>query len=172
MSISDLIVVLREGVLQQAGRPQQVYDDPANLFVARFLGTPPINVFEGAVRDGKLYVGEEAVLETLGVPDQEVTVGIRPEGFVPDENGPLACAFSGVEVMGRDVSIVCSHPACEVSAVRVIVGAEHETDAAAETVRFALKPGKVFLFRRDTGERIRTGADLSGGASAAEGSGL
>ena len=46
MSISDLIVVMEAGVIQQTGRPQEVYDDPENLFVARFLGTPPINVFE------------------------------------------------------------------------------------------------------------------------------
>ena len=53
MSISDHIAVMREGVLMQNGRPQEVYDDPANLFVARFLGTPPINVFEGRVKGGK-----------------------------------------------------------------------------------------------------------------------
>ncbi|MCD7841194.1 MAG: ABC transporter ATP-binding protein, partial [Lachnospiraceae bacterium] len=57
MSISDLIVVMKEGVVQQIGKPQEVYDSPANLFVAKFLGTPPINVFEGQVRGGKLYIG-------------------------------------------------------------------------------------------------------------------
>ena len=51
MSISDLIVVMKEGVVQQTGRPQEVYDSPQNLFVAKFLGTPPINVFEAQVRD-------------------------------------------------------------------------------------------------------------------------
>ena len=56
MSISDHIAVMREGVLMQNGRPQEVYDDPANLFVARFLGTPPINVFEGRVKGGKLLI--------------------------------------------------------------------------------------------------------------------
>ena len=50
MSISDLIVVMRSGVVQQIGKPQQVYDHPVNLFVAQFLGTPPINVFEGRCR--------------------------------------------------------------------------------------------------------------------------
>ena len=47
MSISDMIVVMKDGVVQQIGKPQEVYDNPVNLFVARFLGTPPINVFEG-----------------------------------------------------------------------------------------------------------------------------
>ena len=48
MSISDMIVVMKLGVVQQTGKPQEVYDDPTNLFVAKFLGTPPINVFNGA----------------------------------------------------------------------------------------------------------------------------
>ena len=57
MSISDRIVVMKDGVVQQIGRPQDVYDDPVNLFVAKFLGTPPINVFEGEVRGGLLRLG-------------------------------------------------------------------------------------------------------------------
>ena len=62
MSISDRIVVMKEGVLQQIGQPQQVYDDPANLFVAKFLGTPPINVFDGQIQNGMLCLGGAAVL--------------------------------------------------------------------------------------------------------------
>ncbi|MCQ2743012.1 MAG: ATP-binding cassette domain-containing protein [Bacilli bacterium] len=56
MSISDIIVVMKLGVIQQIGEPQYVYDEPANLFVAKFLGSPAINVFEGEIKDGKLYV--------------------------------------------------------------------------------------------------------------------
>ena len=89
MSISDLIVVMCKGVVQQIGKPQDVYDDPANLFVAKFLGTPPINVFSGNVRSGQLLVGENPVLTVPGVPDQDVFVGIRPEGFIPASDGPL-----------------------------------------------------------------------------------
>ena len=51
MSISDMIVVMKDGAVQQIGKPQEVYDNPINLFVAKFLGTPPINVFEGELRD-------------------------------------------------------------------------------------------------------------------------
>ncbi|MBO5776556.1 MAG: ABC transporter ATP-binding protein, partial [Clostridia bacterium] len=60
MSISDMIVVMKLGVVQQIGAPQDVYDSPENLFVAKFLGTPPINVFDGAIKDGKVYIGEDA----------------------------------------------------------------------------------------------------------------
>ena len=57
MSISDKIVVMKLGEMQQMGAPQDVYNSPANLFVAQFLGTPPINVFAGEVKDEKIYVG-------------------------------------------------------------------------------------------------------------------
>ena len=85
MSISDQIVVMKLGVLQQIGQPQEVYNDPINLFVAQFLGTPAINTFSGEVKDGQVFIGDEAVLPAPGVPDQKVFVGIRPEGFIPDE---------------------------------------------------------------------------------------
>ena len=155
MSISDRIAVMRLGVLMQMGRPQEVYDDPLNLFVAKFLGTPPINVFEGRVREGKLYIGEEAVLPAEGLADQEVFAGIRPEGFILQEDGPLTCELNRVEIMGRDISVIASHPACAGQTLRAIIGAESKVDTASPTVRFALKPGKVLLFDRETEERIR-----------------
>ena len=155
MSISDRIAVMRLGVLMQMGRPQEVYDDPLNLFVAKFLGTPPINVFEGRVRDGKLYIGEEAVLPAEGLADQEVFAGIRPEGFILQEDGPLTCELNRVEIMGRDISVIASHPACAGQTLRAIVGAESKVATASPAVRFALKPGKVLLFDRETEERIR-----------------
>ena len=112
---------MKEGILQQIGKPQEVYDQPANLFVAKFLGTPPINVFSGKVTDGQVKIGEETVL-LADLPDREVTVGIRPEGFVVDEDGTFSCALKGIEVLGRDISIVASHPAAENASIRAIVG--------------------------------------------------
>jgi len=155
MSISDMIVVMKDGLLQQIGRPQEVYDEPANLFVAKFLGTPPINVFSGRVQGGKLLIGGEAVLEVPGVNDREVWVGIRPEGFVLTPDGPFGCGLDRVEVMGRDISLVCTHEQSANASVRAIISAEHTVAENAETVRFSLKPGKVFLFDRSTEERIR-----------------
>ena len=154
MSISDMIVVMKLGVVQQIGAPQDVYDNPVNLFVAKFLGTPPINVFDGAVKDGTLYIGEEAVLDVAGVADQKVTVGIRPEGFVLDENGPLTCKLSSVEVMGRDVSIVSENAASQNPVIRSIINADNKVDVTAENVKYALKAHKVFIFNKETEERI------------------
>ena len=154
MSISDMIVVMKLGVVQQIGAPQDVYDDPTNLFVAKFLGTPPINVFEGEVKAGKLYLDDVAVLDVPGVEDQPVYAGIRPEGFIPDSVGPMICNLSGVDVMGRDVSLVTTHPASLNPVVRSIVDADAAKNATGLTVSYSLKPHKVFLFNKETEARV------------------
>ena len=155
MSISDMIVVMKDGVVQQIGKPQQVYDDPVNLFVAKFLGTPPINVFRGVVRGGKLYIGDAAVLDVSGAEDREVWVGIRPEGFILDENGPLHCKLSNVEIMGRDASIVSTNDAAVSPVIRSIINSDNKVDTANPVVRYSVKPHKFFLFHKETEERIR-----------------
>ncbi len=154
MSISDMIVVMKLGVVQQIGEPQEVYDNPTNLFVAKFLGTPPINVFNGKVKGGKLYIGDDAVLEIDGVSDQEVTVGIRPEGFELAEDGKLHCQLSNVEVMGRDVSIVSTNEASLNPMIRSIINADNKVDLANKIVSYNVKPHKLFLFNKETEERI------------------
>ena len=154
MSICDLIVVMKDGVIQQIGAPQQVYDEPANLFVAKFLGTPPINVFEGTVKNGTVYIGEDAVLEVSGVADQDVVIGIRPEGFELDPNGALHCNMTNVEVMGRDVSIVSTHPASVNPTIRSIIDADNKVDITNATVNYSVKPHKFFIFNKETEERI------------------
>jgi len=154
MSISDMIVVMKLGVVQQVGKPQDVYDDPANLFVAKFLGTPPINVFEGKVKDGQVYMGQDAVLKVDGVADQEVFIGIRPEGFELDPNGPLVCKLNNVEVMGRDVSVVSTHDSSLNPVIRSIINADNKVEAAGGTVRYTVKPHKFFLFNKETEQRI------------------
>lgn len=154
MSISDYIVVMKLGVVQQIGEPQNVYDDPVNLFVAKFLGTPPINVFEGKIEKGKLYIGEDAVLNVGDVADQEVFVGIRPEGFIYDKNGALHCKLRNLEVMGRDVSVVSTNKAATSPIVRSIIDADNKVDIASESVTFSLKPHKTFIFNKETEERI------------------
>lgn len=154
MSISDRIVVMKAGVVQQIGRPQEVYDNPVNLFVAKFLGTPPINVFVGRISQNRLYIGEDAVLDAAGAADKKVYVGVRPEGFVLCKDGPLRCELSAVEVMGRDSSVVCMHPSSLGPNVRAIVDAQDSVSPAGVSVRFSLKPGKVFVFDWESEERI------------------
>ncbi len=154
MSISDLIVVMKEGILQQIGKPQDVYDEPVNLFVAQFLGTPQINVFSGEIRGGRVWIGEEDVLDAEGRKDRKVWVAVRPEGFLPDENGKLTCRLEGVEVMGRDISVVSTHANMTGRNIRSIISAENRIDTGRDTVRFNLKPHKVFLYDRESEERV------------------
>ena len=154
MSISDLIVVMKAGVIQQIGKPQDVYDHPVNLFVAQFLGTPPINVFSARIHNGALYLGENAILPVPGLSDQDVWAAIRPEGFVLDQNGPMVCKLSVVEVMGRDISVISTHPDCRNGVIRAIIDAENLIDEGQTDVRFAVKPSKVHLFSKETEERI------------------
>ncbi len=159
MSISDMIVVMKDGLIQQIGKPQEVYDNPVNLFVAKFLGTPPISIYEGKAENGKLYIGDEKVLDIKGVQDQSVTVAVRPEGYILNEKGSLSCDLTGVEVMGRDISIVSTHKCAPEQTIRSIISSENTVDTSKNTVRFDLKPTKVYVFNKNTGNRIYFDAD-------------
>ncbi|MDE6059293.1 MAG: ABC transporter ATP-binding protein [Clostridia bacterium] len=161
MSISDYIVIMKLGVIMQTGKPQWVYDDPANLFVAKFLGAPPINLFSGRVEKGKLYIGEEKVLDVKGVEDQEVYVGIRPEGFILDKKGKLTCTVSGIDVMGRDISIVSTSENSLNPVVRSIISADEMGNISGDVVKFNLKEHKVFIFNKETEQRVYFGAQLA-----------
>ena len=158
MSISDMIIVMKDGLLNQIGKPQEVYDDPDNLFVACFLGTPKVNVFKGFVKGGGLFIGDdkqsECILDVKGVDDREVWIGIRPEGFEVAKDGKLTCDLSGVDVMGRDISVVCRNNNAE-EVIRAIISAENEVDRDAKTVKFNVKPHKTYIFDKETEERIR-----------------
>ena len=171
MSISDLIVVMEAGVVQQIAKPQLVYEDPINLFVAKFLGTPPINVFEGEVKNGIVYIGGDAIIKAEpdsswkeGAPDAApgaalkdgpVTIGIRPEGFDPEKDGELRCGLVAVEVMGRDTSIVATNANAANGQIRTIVSTEELAEVSGETVNFRIKPSRIYLFDHETGARVR-----------------
>ena len=107
MSISDEIVVMKLGEEQQIDAPQIVYNSPSNLFVAQFLGTPPINVFEGKISKGKIFVGDECVYTTkTEVEDQDLYIAIRPEGMnvVKDEKADgFTASVDMIQVLGRDL---------------------------------------------------------------------
>ncbi len=154
MSISDLIVVMKDGKIQQIDKPQRVYDDPKNLFVAKFLGTPAINVFVGSVKKDRVFIGDDEVMKIKPQENRNVYIGIRPEGFIPDENGGLNCKLRAVEVTGRDKSIVSTHYAGIGETIRSIIDSDINIDESAKEVRFSLKPNKVYLFDKETEERV------------------
>lgn len=154
MSICDTILVMKEGVVQQMGNPQGIYDDPENLFVANFLGTPPINIFNGYIKDKGVYIGNERIMDT-DQADQEIYVGIRPEGFIFNDNeGVLTLNMEHVEVMGRDKSIVSLHSESTKPTVRSIIDSDVVLPDTKE-IKFNLRPNKVFLFNKDSEMRLR-----------------
>ena len=105
MTLGQRIVVMRDGRLQQAGPPAAVYEKPANLFVAGFLGTPSMNMIAGRIERGLLHAGP-LHLVTPGAPDGNVVVGIRPEGLsIADGDcaGPIVeFVVSNVEALGNE----------------------------------------------------------------------
>ncbi len=154
MSISDLIIVMKDGIIQQIGKPQEIYNNPVNLFVSKFLGTPQINVFHGKTENGKLYIGNEEILSVENVSDKDVYVCIRPEGFILNECGKLSCEFESVEIMGRDITVISKHNSLDGKVIRSIISAENEINPQTGNVRFDIKPTKVYLFDKITEERI------------------
>ena len=156
MSISDEIVVMKLGEMQQMGKPQDVYNSPANLFVAQFLGTPPVNVFRGHVSGKKVSIGDDQVLElSEDLGDRDVFVAIRPEGFIlakSSDKHALKANCEMVQVMGRDISCVAHNPNCIKPTFRVIISSDDKV--APGEVAFSLKPHKVFLFDSETEDRI------------------
>ncbi len=164
MSISDRMVVMKDGILQQIGKPQEIYDAPANLFVARFLGNPPINLLRGSLQGNRVMLdGMEIMTIPASTCSEEtshsITIGIRPEGLVPVQGGPICCSLRSVEVMGRDTSVVAGHAAAEGGFLRAIVSGEDALQTAGGAVRFAVKPKKVFLFDEQTGNVIGSGEE-------------
>lgn len=156
MSISDEIVVMKLGEEQQKDKPQEVYNNPKNLFVAQFLGTPPINCFNGYVKDGEIYIGSEKILKCENkVEDQEVVIAIRPEGFIvhgDDSEYGFTSNADLIEVLGRDLSLVCKNPHCLKPSYKVIINSENDINIGK--VRFGVKKNKTFIFDKNTQERI------------------
>ena len=155
MSISDQIVVMKLGEMQQMGQPQEVYNSPANLFVAQFLGTPPINVFKGEVKGERVYVGGDAVAEAKGIEDRKVWVAIRPEGFALAGKGDkdvLHAQCEMIQVMGRDISLVGKNESCIKPTFKAIISADD--DVKPGEVALKVKPHKIFIFDAESEERI------------------
>jgi multiple sugar transport system ATP-binding protein len=151
MSISDNIVVMKLGVEQQLGLPQEVYNEPGNKFVANFLGTPPINFYNGEIKNNKIYIGDEMVREITEkkLPDQEVTVGIRPEGIVVDPKGSLSLHVDRIMTMGRDIMLVASNPK-EQRPEKFVIDAFEKVEVG--DVKVSVKPHKCFAFSKEGNE--------------------
>ena len=169
MTLGDRIVIMRDGFIQQIGTPQEVFDRPANLFVAGFIGTPQMNFFDAELkRDGDKYVvdvcGEElrlteekqAALLRGNVPAGPVTLGIRPEHIVLAKNGGIPARVDVSEMMGSSVHLhltAVGHDA-------VVIVPTLELDAIpslGQEIYLELHEDSIHLFDRETEKSLLLG---------------
>jgi multiple sugar transport system ATP-binding protein len=175
MTLGDRIAVIAEGKLQQLGAPQDVYDNPANVFVAGFIGSPPMNLLRGRARGGQATAGD-LVVPCPGVPDKDVIIGVRPECLRPAQNGMPSLAFeiAVVEPLGDEV-IVHGLVGAEIASVlpddegeAVLMARDggsraeavarldpRERPQAGTTIQLGVEPENVYLFDSATGLAIR-----------------
>ncbi|AZP05570.1 ABC transporter ATP-binding protein [Jeotgalibaca ciconiae] len=158
LSISDKIILLNEGVIQQNDDPQNLYLEPANLFVAKFIGNPIINTLSVTVQDGlmKNDVFQIPVSRFTSarfkdsMPDGEYVLGIRPEDFSPTGNeGIFSAELTNVELIGRERILNFQ---IGLDRMKSIVSIEDEIEEGT-SVTFDLNYSKAFIFKK-TGERI------------------
>ena len=107
-----------------------------------------------AFENGKMELTQAEAVMDINAPEGPVTVAIRPEGFEPDAEGCFSCTLRRVEVMGRDVSVVCEHNCFTGETFRAIIDSDNLSGLNGQTVRFRLKENKVFLFDPENGKRI------------------
>jgi multiple sugar transport system ATP-binding protein len=157
MTMADRIAILNEGRLQQVDEPQAVYARPANLFVARFIGSPPMNTLPGTARvaDGEVSVelgGGSLAVEGATVSDgAEVVAGIRPE-HLHIGAGSISAHFRAIEWLGHE-----RHVFCDIEGTSVILRDTEDGGGEAEAgdeVTVGARPGDVHLFDAETTERL------------------
>jgi multiple sugar transport system ATP-binding protein len=160
MTMGDRVAVLRDGKLQQFASPSELYDRPANAFVAGFIGSPAMNMATGPITSTGVKVGEDATLalerDQLALLNdaglKEVTVGIRPEHLAVSDSGGIDVVIDLVEDLGSEAYLY-THAAPDVQLVARSLS--RGSARLADTVELRKIPeGVVHLFHPDTGERI------------------
>jgi multiple sugar transport system ATP-binding protein len=160
MTMADKIAVLRLGELEQFGRPLDLFNDPHNLFVAGFIGSPKMNFMTGVVHSADrslltLDTGEEVSLPVTGFAHragEKVTLGVRPNSLLPDPNGSIHIQVRAVEQLGTD-SYLYGQLA---DGTRLTVHNPGQTQVqAGENVALSFAPDAVHLFDTDTTLTLR-----------------
>ncbi len=159
MTMGDKIVVLNGGRVEQIGAPLDLYDRPANRFVATFLGSPAMNLIEGAVESAGARLvlpdGLSAAIATTpaGWAGRRVTFGVRPEAVRLDSEAGLACRVTLVEPTGSETHLVAHAGQTEIVAVLKERMQIHEGD----TVRLSFDNAQAHFFDPESGQRLPAG---------------
>jgi multiple sugar transport system ATP-binding protein len=156
MTMADRIVVMRDGRISQIGAPLELYDRPANVFVAGLIGSPSMNLISGSVRKGDTGMVIDAEGAALALPPmtglaegRKVTLGIRPEHLDLADHG-IAAKVAVVEPTGSETHVILRFGTREL----VAVFRERHDFRPGNLVHLAPRPDMVHLFDADTGERI------------------
>lgn len=148
MSISDEIVIMKDGFLQQVATPREMYDNPVNQFVAKFLGNPPINLISTKIANGKINInGLE--FNVKGLDDREVIIGVRPEAFKLDTKSPVQVEVQAFEYFGRETLLFVY---LDDTMSRVLVESDFPVEKG-DTVGLTLRNNDMLLFDPE-GNRI------------------
>ncbi|WP_256473323.1 MULTISPECIES: ABC transporter ATP-binding protein [unclassified Phyllobacterium] len=153
MTMADKIVVMHGGIVEQVGSPLDLYDNPANLFVAGFIGSPAMNVIGGKIRGGG-FVGEDGTRIALpfaatDFEERNVTLGIRPEHLLLDAKGHAAEIIT-VEPTGAETQVLLRLAGHEI----VGVFRDRILHKPGETLHVSLIPERIQLFDGKSGQRI------------------
>jgi multiple sugar transport system ATP-binding protein len=159
MTMGDRVAVMKLGLLQQVDTPLNLYDRPANLFVAGFIGSPQMNLMEGKAAGGEAKIGDYLVPVDRAASSRmegDVTVGVRPEAWriVSKEEGGLPVRVTVVEELGAD-SYVYGTSGVEGTPHDIIVRVSgRDTVRKGETIYVTTDPNNVHVFDTNTGERL------------------
>lgn len=148
-TMADRIICMRDGSIEQIGSADDLYLRPSSLFVAGFIGSPPINLIDGIVEDGSLRAGS-GTLEISGAEPGEVTLGLRPEHLRFNSSG-LAGRVTQIEPMGREILYVVD---TEIGTLRVLEGGSTAAHRIDEQVNLEYSKENSLVFKRDTGSRM------------------
>ncbi|MBB4063716.1 ABC transporter ATP-binding protein [Gellertiella hungarica] len=155
MTMADKIVIMRNGYIEQAGSPLEVYDNPDNLFVAEFIGSPSMNLIEGRVEGGRFVSkGGTAIALPAGCKageGQAVVLGIRPEHTHPDPAGALEARVGVVEPTGPETHIYFELDGRDICAVT----RERTGVKPGDPIRLRLDADRIHLFDQASGKAIR-----------------
>jgi inositol-phosphate transport system ATP-binding protein len=150
-TMADRIVVMNAGRVEQVGTAKDLYEQPRTLFVASFIGSPPINLFDGRAEDGAIKV-HDARVPLNGSARGEVVLGLRPESIRVDSSGAPARIIA-VEPMGREVLYSADSSLGRVHFLEPGAEARHRE---GDNVALAFSPDDALLFDRSNGQRLDT----------------
>ncbi|MEM8630117.1 MAG: sn-glycerol-3-phosphate ABC transporter ATP-binding protein UgpC [Pseudomonadota bacterium] len=150
MTLADRVVIMKQGIVQQVGTPVEIYDRPANTFVASFIGNPAMNLLEGTISGGT-FTGDNVTISGLDGPDGPVTLGFRAEDAgVSDAAAEINAPVYTMELLG-DATMITVRAGGAFAAVK----AHKEYRAAiGDQVSLSVPASVCHLFDTDTGERI------------------